>query len=383
MRKLVPQGTFQRIGQAGGGSLAAMSGVPGASIPGAYLGGRMGSQIARLTGFGDYVVRSNTLMKSGGALPEGAPIPAMHNIGRETRVCHREFIGDVVVPSTPTAFTNVAYRINPGDSTTFPWLSPIASQYQQYKINGCIFEFKTLSSDITAGGALGAVILATDYDVNSVQFPNKSVMENSEYAVSAKPSLSQVHAIECDPELTASKLLYIRDSTQGLSTADNRLYDLGNFQIATSGLPGSTNAVLGELWVSYDISLYKPEVAVPGGITKFVGVSTSTTSFMGASPTATGSSGATASVNTITYTSGGTFLVSFEIAGSVLVSPVVSGTAATTILMQSGGTNLFALANVYKVTASAGQTSIFAFNTSSTLTSSTVFVTKTPITPPL
>lgn len=383
MRKLVPTGSFQRIGNAGGTTLGAMSNVPGASIAGGYLGGKLGSGIARILGFGDYSVSANTLSHTGGQLSEGTPIPSFVNRGHETRVCHREYITDVVVPSSATVFSNTAYTINPGDSTTFPWLSPIAAQFQQYKINGMVFEFKTLSSDITAGGALGSVVLATDYDVNGVPYPNKSVMENSEYAVSCKPSLSQIHAIECDPKLTSVPIKYVRDSDQSLSaTSDNRMYDHGKFQLATVGLPGSAATVLGELWVSYDISLYKPDITVTSGVSKVVSAAgVSKTAYMGSAPVVTGNAGITALSNTVTFSIAGTYYVNMQVTGTVLGTPTISGSATATVVLIAAGTNLTNHMIAYTITATAGQTFILDWSsTSTTVTNSGLHIIRTPIT---
>jgi len=281
----VPPGTLSMIAR----SIGSASGVPGGGDVASYLGNRL----AKVVGFGDYEVVANTLSTKGGAIPEGVDIPSFSNTAHETRICHREYIKDIVVPDVPTDFTLQSWNINPGNADMFPWLAAIAARYQQYKINGCLIEFKTLSSDITAGGALGAVILATNYDVVENVFANKLEMENSQYAVSAKPSRSQVHAIECDPQLTTTSVLYVRGSNEAGSTVvnDPRFYDLGRFQLATVGLPGAAGAVLGELWITYDITLLKPIIAHPAieGTSNLLANDTiGTTSPLGYSPILTG-----------------------------------------------------------------------------------------------
>jgi len=89
-------------------------------------------------------------------------------------------------------------------------------------------------------------------------------LENSEFAVSTKPSQSLIHAIECDPKVSGFDILYVRDPSYDTTgeCSDRRFYDYGKFQVGTQGLPGSTGNTLGELWVSYDIELIKP---IPGG----------------------------------------------------------------------------------------------------------------------
>jgi len=100
--------------------------------------------------------------------------------------------------------------------------------------------------------------MATDYDSLDANFTSKIQMEASEFAMSSMPGQGMMHPIECARRETALPVLYLRTNTVPAGS-DQRLYDLGNFQIATSGIPNNTNAqTLGELWVSYDISLLKP-----------------------------------------------------------------------------------------------------------------------------
>lgn len=304
------------------------------------------------------------------AIAPGESVPSFGMIGQETRVRHREYIQDIVVPATPTAFTNIAFTINAGNAATFPWLAALAANYQQYKVNGMVFEFKTLSSDITAGGALGAVILATNYDVTEDAFADKLHMENSQYAVSAKPSQSQIHTIECDPKLTQSKLLYVRDESSATSGLDARMSDLGKFQIATTGLPGSAGAVVGELWVSYDVSLYKPEIAAasvpyPEGT---VAVSGSKTNLFG-SAAVTGTA-FTVDTNTATFPTVGSYMVVLRVNGTTVIQPTTAASTATITVLDNSGINGTATTGVfiYKVVVtSASQTLVFDASGSATI----------------
>lgn len=330
-RQFVPDGTFERIGKNAGGIAGRLAGSglgPGMGAPGATLGSNLGSRlgrgISRILGFGDYQVRQNSLFREGMALPPGESVPAFGVMGNATRVTHREFIKDVVVPASPGGFTLEAFNVNPGDSYAFPWLARLARQYQQYKFNGIVFEFKTLSSDITAGGALGAVVMASNYDVAQPSFTDKLHMENSQYAVSAKPSLSQIHTMECDPSQTANKLYYVRDGGSIPPSEDARFYDLAKFQIATAGLPGSSGTVLGELWVSYDVSLYKPvlDAAVLGShIIATAPTKTSLWGSLGASVTTYGTLITTISANRFQFNEIGQYLIVLGLDGTGIVAP--------------------------------------------------------------
>jgi plastocyanin len=341
-------------------------GRPGfGATAGRSAGGFLGNGLSRILGFGDYSVKSNSIFQESMAIAPGESVPAFGMIGQETRVRHREYIQDIVVPSTPTAFTNTAFTINAGDAVTFPWLAALASNYQQYKVNGMVFEYKTLSSDITAGGALGAVVLATNYDVTETEFTDKLHMENSQYAISAKPSQSQIHTIECDQNLTQSKLLYVRDGNSRVSGVDARLSDLGKFQVATVGLPGSAGVVLGELWVSYDVSLYKPEIAPVALGTSGNGSKTGQKDNLFNVDATINGNVLTLNTNTVTFTGIGQYLFEIHFNGTGVAAPVVTGTATVVALTGDSLVN------------SAGTLGVFLYLVTTTVPSQTMILDAT------
>lgn len=238
------------MGSAVGGLIA-----PGVgSVAGGILGQGAGAIIDHITGQGDYTVHRNTLIKA-------SPVPTF---GKACiRVEHREMIRNVL---SSTDFTLFALNINPGLQETFPWLSRIAQNFEMYRMNGCIFEWVTNSGDaLTATNtALGKVIMATDYNVLDSNFTSDQQMYATEFSNSGKPSMNLIHAVECAPAENPLKLNYIRSGTVEPG-ADPRLYDLGKFQLAVSGCQSAGNQ-LGELWVSYDVSLCKPSLqAVDAG----------------------------------------------------------------------------------------------------------------------
>lgn len=191
----------------------------------------------------------------------------------EMRIVHSEYIGDLISSGTTgtTNFVSQSYGINPGNSGTFPWLSSTAINFQDYKFKKLVFEYRPLVSESTATTAatltsMGAVIMATQYDSTQGAYTTKSIMENADYTVSAKPSSKMVHAIECKPKFNPLGTLYVSGSqglsNSGLTNDDIRMQNLGIFQVASSNIPiaGSTALDLGEIWVHYDIELYKPQL---------------------------------------------------------------------------------------------------------------------------
>jgi len=220
---------------------------------GAMIGNAAGNIFKSLTGFGDYKVNSNSLSTNVDSLP------SFSNLSRGTRVTHREFLFDVVTSPTIGAFSIEKVPIQPALLQAFPWLSASAEQYQQYQLNGLVYEFKSNSYNALASTntASGTVIMSTNYNVLEPDFANKFTMEQSQYTCSGKPSNDLLHPIECARAETPASTLYTRSGA--VTIGDARLYDWGNFYIATVGMQGaSTN--IGELWVTYDLTLLKPKL---------------------------------------------------------------------------------------------------------------------------
>jgi len=240
MMRAVPRGTFAAMGGAAGGP----------------VGAAIGAGISAVTGYGDYTVTSNTLAKRSAAVNE---VPSF-SLGKGIRVQHREYLSEVLVPASPGTFTNRSFRLNPGNGLMFPWLSKLANQYQQYKVRGMVVYFKSTSSEYTAAQALGSIVIATNYNVVDANYANLIEMQNSEFCVSAKPSLSLVHAIECDPSKCAYKQYYTASENLPVSPTN----DFANVQVATAGLAATAGSSLGQLWISYDIELIKPVIGVGG-----------------------------------------------------------------------------------------------------------------------
>lgn len=233
---------------------AGLGGLGGLLGPaGARVGASLGDWGANILGMGDYEVKSNSLL-------EGNGVPKVHATKRGVSISHREFLGDITGSSS---FTSRTYPINPGSSVTFPWLSNIAEMFQTYRIKGMIFEFNSTSADAlnSVNTALGTVIMSTQYNVALPPLVNKAEMEQYEYTVSGRPSRNLTHCIECDPSLQVMEHLFTRTGALPAGQ-DYQFYDWGNFQLATVGMQAA--AVIGELWVSYEVEFLKPRIASGG-----------------------------------------------------------------------------------------------------------------------
>lgn len=224
--------------------------------------------IPKILGFGDYampafVPKQNTLMQS--MVGNDPPVIQNSNVG--VIVKHREYLGDVISGATSAFNVFGNYPINPGLDFTFPWLSSIAQNYQEWRPRGILFEFKSTSADSlnSTNTALGTVIMATQYDSSKGPSPfvNKQQMENHEFASSARQSCSMIHPIECAMDRNPLSVFYTRFGNEP-SNFDIRNADLGIFSIATVGQQGA-NVNIGELWVTYEIEFLKPQLIAPLG----------------------------------------------------------------------------------------------------------------------
>lgn len=226
------------------------------------VGGMIGHGVGRLLGSGDY---STGPMVKSNVLTNYTDVAEFFSEGRANLVHHREYLGDIITSSTVGAFKNQSYVVNPGDSETFPWLSTIAQNYEQYKIHGIVFMFKSTSGESVASTntSIGTVVMATDYNVNANPYRAKSDMENSQFAQSFKASVSAVHGLECEPSELPLKAYYVRSGN--IATNDSlKFYDLANFQIATQGFQAAS-VNIGELWVTYLVEFLKPQLPISIG----------------------------------------------------------------------------------------------------------------------
>lgn len=228
---------------------------------GARLGATIGEGLhsfANMLGFGEYTVQQNSLMNS---IDLGTSPPTVRNTkrGEATILSHREYIGDLksgTFVSGTSPYDITTYAINPGNSALFPFGAKIAQCFQEYELRGMIVELKTLSSDFAQNLVMGSHFCGTQYNSLNAPPADKLELENLEYSTSAKPSCSIIHPIECARSLDVNTHLYIADDNN-YEGGDKRFYDLGQLHIGSQGIPVS-NVPIAEIWISYEVALYKP-----------------------------------------------------------------------------------------------------------------------------
>lgn len=213
------------------------------------------------TGRGEYN-RNQLVDPSGPAEVAGA--------GDETgsvTLTRTELVGEIYGPSTP--FQNNQFALNPGLESTFPWLSQIAANYEEYSFHQLIFSFRSTVTDIGSSttGQIGSVIMCTNYNASASAFKDKPEMMAYMGACSSKASENLIHGVECDPAKLTFSEGYVRTGPP-TGNMDLKVYDHGLFQLAVANSPSANaNLSVGELWVSYAVELRKPKFGTARGNT--------------------------------------------------------------------------------------------------------------------
>lgn len=241
---------------AAGQFLRTAGATAGAFLGNAGLGRSLGAGISRIFGQGDYQVQSNSLTRG------GPPAFAAMNTGM--RVAHREYIGDVL---STTSFGVTTYDVNPSNATSFPWLSKLAVNFEEYSIKGIVYYFNTTcgSAISSTNNALGTVGLVTVYDPTDPALGSKRECEDYSGCVAGVPAQSLLHPIECKPRSNVLDRLYIQTASLA-DPDDKKFYSHGTLNVFTQGMQ-QANVNVGELWVSYDIEFYNPKILPVGTVT--------------------------------------------------------------------------------------------------------------------
>jgi hypothetical protein len=209
---------------------------------------------------------ANSLIEGSGRTP-----PMFGSVADETGaliVTHREYIGDIFGPdSTSRNFKNRVFDLNPGIERTFPWLSQIAQNYEEYEFGQLVFEFKsTVNPSVSGDGQMGTIVMVTNYNSGTRPFDDKNQMMQYDGSQSCRSTQHAVHGVECDPaKYSGASGHYIR--TGPMPDEDIKSYDHGKFQLATVGMPSNfDNDPIGELWVYYTVKLRKPRLFTGKGL---------------------------------------------------------------------------------------------------------------------
>jgi len=188
--------------------------------------------------------------------------PAKPNISQTNKgilVSHREFLYDMT-GSGSTAFSIFnRTMINPGDVSTFPWLSGLANRFSMFKVHRAKLMYMPECPTSTAG----AVLLAFDADASVGISPN-SKLAFCEYndSIVCAPWNSQVKELNLPK---TEKRIYFGDAYNSNSVAgtynlslDPNTVSCGMLFAAIQGVSASSGDVLGAVWLDISVELWDP-----------------------------------------------------------------------------------------------------------------------------
>jgi hypothetical protein len=152
----------------------------------------------------------------------------------------------------PQAFQVAAFLyLNPGLAQTFPWLAPIAQQYQEYRFR--VLEFIWVSSASTT--SIGDLILSPNYNsMQSIPTNEAQAMNMSEATEGSLWSQlgTSLNSKDMSRSSNDSGRKYIRSFA---IAGDLKTYDAGALTVAFAGAANSTT-LYGRLFVRYCVDLY-------------------------------------------------------------------------------------------------------------------------------
>lgn len=250
------QPKYTPFADAGGTMGRALGGMFGVPFLGSGAGRFLGGAVGKIFGSGAYKMKGGN-----SSWNTTSQVPIMHSQQDSIIFSHREYLGEVHSSTGFTIQRRVA--VNPGISSSFPYLGPIAQNFSEYKFRGLVYEFKSTSADAlnSTNTALGTVMMSAQYNADAPPPSGKLELLNEMWSADGKPSQNLYLPIECAPAENPMSILYTRGSDA--PPGDQKWFDLAAVTIATSG--SQAVAVIGELWVTYEVELKKPKMSNTSG----------------------------------------------------------------------------------------------------------------------
>ncbi len=173
--------------------------------------------------------------------------------GRECRVVHKEFITNVVGSVNFT--TPIQVQLNPGLVGSFPWLSNIANNFEQYRVNALRFCYMTR----TGTSVPGSVLMYPDYDAADSAPLTEQIASAYAEIVEDAPWKDNMCILRPAGMHALGPRKFIRNSA--VAASDIKTYDVGTFYLSTVD---GTAVPWGKVWIEYDISFYEPQLNPQG-----------------------------------------------------------------------------------------------------------------------
>jgi len=177
---------------------------------------------------------------------------------RGQRVTHRELLKTFTGNSGE--YTCLQIFVNPGLSSTYPWLASIAPAYQFYVINRITLEWSPSCPSSTTG----KILLTEVQDVYDPPFG--SMADQISYAKTQPDTIWTPASCSMGRSKNYTKRFLVRTGTPSApagTSVDLHFYDPIQFMIGFERVTNEQYA--GEIYVNYDITFYTPVPAQIGG----------------------------------------------------------------------------------------------------------------------
>jgi hypothetical protein len=250
--------------------------------------------------------------------------PKIRSNGESCRIVHRELIGSVIGSVNFAVSSDNSYALNPGLTSSFPWLSTQAQNWEEYRFNHLRFEYYTRCASTTTG----SVMLIPDYDASDLAPFSEQIACSYADVVEGSPW----NSLTCDLEPSrlngSNKRHYIRSAALG-NNLDIKTYDSGSLFVGTTD--GSGAVGWGKLFVSYDVELYIPQlvpngnVLLPQDILIASGITSAYPYALSASRFQYGPNYFTIAGGTLNCAVAGTYLITYEATATTSITSVSLG----------------------------------------------------------
>jgi len=172
-------------------------------------------------------------------------------------ISESEYISEIAVANQPSFNVPLNLPINPGQASTFPWLSTIAKQYEKYCFKSLQFVYKPEVTQFNpTSSAVGKVMLSCDYDAADPPPASKQQVEDTDPHADCMPYEKMTLILDPRECHKNSDAKFVRPA--GLPGGnDIKTYDCGNLYVSNQGQTGN-GVNLGELHVVYTVELSVP-----------------------------------------------------------------------------------------------------------------------------
>lgn len=269
------------------------------------------------------------------ASAQRSALPVINSSQNTSRVVHRELIANIV--GSATFSVPFSFPLNPGMSQTFPWLSVIAQQWEQYRFNSLRFCYYTRTGTTT----IGSLQLIADYDAADSAPLSEFIASSYQDVVEDAPWKDIFCELKSSSLHAMGPRKYIRTGPLA-ANLDIKTYDSGTMFVGTTDASGSPP--WGKLWVEYDVTFSVPQISLVGPSSNtYLHATANVPTSSSILPTPTVVSGTlpvSVVASTITFPSPGVYLVNYTVQATTATegSLILGGGATFDSSFGSGGT---------------------------------------------